>query len=271
MLRFEAKVIVVVGATRGMGAATARRLVSEGATVILGGVSVERGTAFAGELTASGPGKAEFRRADLYDEACLKELMDGVARDHGRIDGLFNNGADLELLNYDADAITTEMDIFDKSIQVNLRGFLLACRYAIPHMIAGGGGAIVQTSSSAAVRADPVMVGYSCSKAGVDALSRHIAIRWGKQDIRCNTIHPGLIMTEHAWEISEHIPMDKILARTPAPRLGTPNDIAGLAVFLLSKDAAFVNGQTIVCDGGFGTVLNDVGTPDQTATSFYDN
>ncbi len=250
----QSKVIVIVGATQGIGAVAAQRLCAEGATVIVGGVSVERGKAFAEELRSAG-GKAEFRVADLRDGEGLAKLMNNVAEAHGRIDGLFNNGADLALLEGDTDILNMDRRSFRESLKVDLEGYLLACRAALPHMLRQGGGSIVQTSSLAASRADTMMPAYSCAKAGVDALTRHIAMRWGKQNIRCNAIQPGMIMTSKAIAMGDSLPLDAIRAFTPAPRLGDPKDIAALAAFLLSDDAAFINGQILQADGGLHTAL----------------
>ena len=252
----KSKVIVIIGASQGIGASASRRLAQEGATVILGGVSEERGTAFAQELCKAG-GQAEFRRADLRDGDSLSRMIAGVVEHYGRIDGLFNNGADLGLLDRDFDAVSTDIEVFRASLTANLEGYLMACRAAIPHMVRNGGGSIVQTSSLAASRADTTMIGYSCSKAGVDALTRHVAIRWGKENIRCNTIYPGMIMTEKAHGMLDAglLPLDAITRFTPSPRLGKPEDIAGLAAFLLSDDAEFINGQIITVDGGLHQLL----------------
>ena len=252
--RMEGKVVVVVGATRGIGAATSRRLAQEGAVVILGGISVARGEAFAEELREGG-GKAEFRPADLASGDSLRDLMNGVAHDHGRIDGLFNNGADLHLLERDGDVVSTDPEIFARSLTTNLTGYFLSCQAAIPHMLKGGGGAIVQTSSLAASRGDSAMVSYCASKAGVDALTRHVAARFGKQKIRCNAIQPGMIMVENAVAMGDALPLEIILRQTASPRLGEPEDIAGAATFLLSDDAAFINGQVIRVDGGMSIPL----------------
>ena len=252
--RMDGKVVIVVGATRGIGAATSRRLAQEGAVVILGGISVERGQAFAEELKDSG-GKAEFRLADLSNGDSLLDLMNGVAHDHGRIDGLFNNGADLHLLDRDGDVLSTDPEIFARSLTTNLTGYFLSCRAAIPHMLKAGGGAIVQTSSLAASRGDSAMVGYCASKAGVDALTRHVAVRFAKQKIRCNAIQPGMIMVENAVAMGDALPLELILKQTAGPRLGEPEDIASAATFLLSDDAAFINGQIIRVDGGMSIPL----------------
>jgi len=251
----DSKVIVIVGGTRGIGAGAARRLCAEGATVIVGGISIDRGREFAEELSATGPGRAEFRLADLRDGAGLRQLMDGVVETHGRIDGLFNNGADLSLLDHDTDVLDIDLAVFRETLQADLEGYLLSCRAALPHMLRQGGGSIVQTSSIAASRADTQMVAYSCAKAGVDALTRHIAMRWGKQNIRCNAIQPGMIMTEKARGMEDVLPLDAIRAFTPAPRLGDPKDIAALTAFLLSDDSAFINGQILQVDGGLHTIL----------------
>jgi len=252
--RFASKVIVVVGATRGIGAATSRRLAQEGATVIIGGISTERGRAFAEELRAEG-GQAEFRKADLSDASTLNALMDGVAADHGGIDGVFNNGADLHLLEQDLDVVTTSLDVFRRSLETNTIGYFASCKAAIPHLLRRGGGAIVQTSSLAASRGDAAMVGYAASKASVDSLTRHVAARFGKQRIRCNAIQPGMIMVENAVAMGDALPLEALLRQTPSPRLGEPEDIAAMAAFLLSEEAAFVNGQVIRVDGGMGIPL----------------
>lgn len=258
-LDLSGKTIVILGASQGIGATASRMFVKAGANVVLGGVSADRGRAFAEELKSEG-GRAEWRPGDLNDEACLKALMDGVAAEHGRIDGLFNNGADLALLEKDGDAVSTDLDVFERTLKADLTGYFLACRFAIPHMLRQGGGSIVQTSSQAASFSDPTMVAYSCAKAGVDALTRHIAVRWGKQNIRCNAIQPGMVMTEKAWGMADILPLDLFLSRTPAPRLGIPEDIAALAGFLMTDEAAFMNGQVLSSDGGMHIVLNHVGT-----------
>jgi NAD(P)-dependent dehydrogenase (short-subunit alcohol dehydrogenase family) len=260
MRRLESKVIVVLGASQGLGAATSRRLAAEGAKLILAGINVERGEQLAASVEESG-GRAHYCRADLRDAESLARLMDHAVERYGRLDGLFNNAADMSLLAGDGDAVEIEIDVFDHTIASDLRGLFLACRFAIPKMLASGGGSIVQSSSAAAFSGEPTRVAYGCAKAAVDALTRHIAARWGKSKIRCNSVAPGMMMTETARSVAHLLPLADILRRTASPRLGEPDDIANTVTFLLSDEAAFINGQVISVDGGLTACLGDPRPP----------
>src|ERR1700734_2508287 len=208
--RLASKVIVVLGASQGLGASAARRLAAEGAKLVLAGISVDRGEQLAASIVESG-GCAHYCRADLKDADSLARLMEQAVAKHGRLDGLFNNAANMSL-------------------------------------IAAGG--IVQSSSAAAFAGEPTRVAYGCAKAALDALTRHVAARWGKSKIRCNSIAPGMMMTEPAHRHPDMLPLADILRRTASPRLGEPNDIANAVAFLLSEESAFINGQVISVDGG---------------------
>ena len=137
--------------------------------------------------------------------------------------------------------------MFDRTIAVNLRGHFLCTRLAIPHLSARGGGAIVYTASAAAYIGEPERPSYAIAKSGITALARHVASRWGKEGIRANAIAPGLIMTPAvaAGTMAGHT-----LASVPSTRLGLPEDIAAAVAFLLSDDAAWINGQVLSVDGG---------------------
>ena len=221
---------------------------------MLAGITVERGERLAAAIVQSG-GCARYRRADLKDADSLARLMDDTVAEHGRLDGLFNNAADMSLLSVDDDAVAIDIDVFDRTIASNLRGLFLACRFAIPKMLANGGGSIVQSSSAASFSGEPTRVGYGCAKAGLDALTRHIAARWGKSKIRCNSVAPGMIMTETAESVAHLLPLADLLRRTASPRLGEPADIANTVAFLLSDEAVFINGQVISVDGGLTSCL----------------
>ena len=247
--RLAAKVIVVLGASQGLGASTSRRLAAEGAKLVLAGISVDRGEQLAASIVESG-GCAHYCRADLKEADSLSHLREEAVARHGRLDGLFNNAADMSLLAADGDAVEIDMEIFDRTIASDLRGLFLACRFAIPKMLAGGGGSIVQSSSAAAFAGEPTRVAYGCAKAALDALTRHIAARWGKSKIRCNSVAPGMMMTETAVRHADMLPLADILRRTASARLGEPDDIADAVAFLLSDESTFINGQRLSVDGG---------------------
>jgi NAD(P)-dependent dehydrogenase (short-subunit alcohol dehydrogenase family) len=247
--RLASKVIVVLGASQGLGAATSRRLAAEGAKLVLAGITVDRGEQLAASIVEAG-GCAHYCRADLKDVDSLARLMDHTVAKYGRLDGLFNNAADMSLLPADGDAVEIDIETFDHTIASDLRGLFLSCRFAIPKMLASGGGSIVQSSSAAAFAGEPTRVAYGCAKAALDALTRHVAARWGKSRIRCNSVAPGMIITETARRGAHLVPLADILRRTASPRLGEPDDIASAVAFLLSDESAFINGQVISVDGG---------------------
>jgi NAD(P)-dependent dehydrogenase (short-subunit alcohol dehydrogenase family) len=176
----------------------------------------------------------------------------GTAERLGGVDGLVNVGADLspETLGRDNDLSTMDLAVWRRTLEVNLLGYVRSCRLAIPLLLARGGGAIVNVSSGAAFAGEPVRPAYAASKAGVNTLTRHIASRWGKEGIRCNSVSPGLVLSETAMaNVSEEF-QSAALAATRSTRLGRPADLAGVATFLLSDDAEWVNGQTWSVNGG---------------------
>jgi NAD(P)-dependent dehydrogenase (short-subunit alcohol dehydrogenase family) len=155
-----------------------------------------------------------------------------------------------EHIKKDTNPVDIEFDVWDKTFAVNVRGYVAGCKYAIPHMLKVGGGAIVMTSSGSAHRGDLGNIAYGASKAAVTNFARYVATIYGKQGIRCNTISPGLIRTEGGQKNVQG-PMVKVMAdNTLTPRLGLPEDIAAAVAFLVSDDGAFVTGQDIAVDGG---------------------
>ena len=170
----------------------------------------------------------------------------------GGVDGLFNVGADLSpnTVGRDGDLLELDPAVWRRTFEVNLLGYAHACRAVIPQFLNQGGGAIVNTSSNAAFLGEATRPAYAASKAGVNALTRHIAARWGKDGIRCNGVSPGLVLTEAVQQgMSEKMKAGG-LAATRSPRLGMPADLASTAAFLLSDDAEWINGQTWSIDGG---------------------
>jgi NAD(P)-dependent dehydrogenase (short-subunit alcohol dehydrogenase family) len=247
MGRHTGKVAVCAGSATGMGAETAARLAAEGATVVIGDVNLEAAEALAERIRAAG-GEAAAQRFDLADEASVNELIQGAARRLGGLDIMHVNGADLAVIRRDRDALNTDLAVFDRSIEVNLRGHLLCTRAAIPLMLARGRGSIVYTSSNAAKTAAPIQVGYYVSKAGLNGLMRHVATRWGPEGIRANAICPGFVPTETVVANMGPAMMAEVTKR--AASLGKVEDIAALVAFLLSDEAEWINGQAISIDGG---------------------
>jgi NAD(P)-dependent dehydrogenase (short-subunit alcohol dehydrogenase family) len=244
------KVIVFAG-TGGIATATAKYLGQGGAKVVAGDVvlaSAERAALTCGE--AGGDGVAVV--TDISDEEQVENLIELALSTYGRIDGLFNVAVNLspEEVARDTNVVDIELDAWRRTLDVNLTGYLLTCKHAIPHIIAAGGGSVVNTISAAVDGGMPVNVTYQATKAGVSALTRHIARKYGKQRVRANSVSPGLVLTE---QLKRHLPpavRDEVLKTTPSFRHGEPADIGAMAAFLLSDLGEWVTGQAICVDGG---------------------
>jgi NAD(P)-dependent dehydrogenase (short-subunit alcohol dehydrogenase family) len=249
MGRHAGKVAVCAGSATGMGADAAFRLAAEGAKVVIGDVNITAAEALAERIRAAG-GEAVAEAFDIVDEAQVNALIQGAAARYGGLDLMHVNAADLSIVRRDKDALSTDLSVFDRSLAVGLRGHLLCTRAAIPLMLERGGGAIVYTSSNAAKTAAPIQMSYYVTKAGLNGLMRHVAVRWGKAGIRANAICPGVVLTETVKRNMGEAMIEAALQRTPSPRLGQGEDIADLVSFLLSDEAAWINGQAVSIDGG---------------------
>lgn len=269
MRRLDGKVALVAGGATGIGAVTAKRLAAEGAAVAIGDVALAPAERTVAEIEAGG-GRAMAVPMDLLDERSVREAVAAVVTAFGGLDLLDNNAADTspEAMAGDLDVVSTDLDLWDRIIDVNLRGFVLTCRYAIPAMLERGGGAIVNIASGSGIAGEPDHVAYGCSKAGVIQLTRHLAARWGKEGIRANAVAPGLIVTEKVAALGPVFEgfADLIDARTCVTRLGRPDDIAATVAFLLSDDAGYISGQLLQVDGGM-FVRGGAGTASATVSS----
>ena len=245
--RFEDQVAIVTGGASGIGEATCRRLVAEGATVVIADVNEERAQALAAEL---GPAA----RAQVFDAADVKSierLVLGTVERLGRLDVLHNNAAlsAPDIHKRDNNAIDIEFEVWDHVMAVNLRGYLAGCKYALPTMIAQGGGAIVNTASTGGFAGDITRMAYSVSKAAIIGLTRQIATHHGKQGIRCNAVAPGLVLTPGTRGAAASV-IEVMQRHLLVPEFGEPEDIAALVCFLASAEARYINGQTYIADGG---------------------
>jgi NAD(P)-dependent dehydrogenase (short-subunit alcohol dehydrogenase family) len=248
------KKIVIAGGASGIGAATAERLAAEGAAVVVGDVNLAGAEATAKSIVDAG-GTSIAVEFDLGDQGSIKGLIDRAVAELGGIDGLFNVGADLSLdtMSRDTDLLGMDPDVWRRNHDINLLGYALTCREVIPHFLRQGGGVIVNTSSGAAWGADPSRPAYAASKAGVSALTRHIAGRWGREGIRCNGIAPGIVLTETLKRHDVEELKARAMQALKTTRLGEPEDLAAVASFLLSDDAAYVSGQVWSVCGGWST------------------
>nr|WP_087572837.1 SDR family oxidoreductase [Sphingomonas sp. CDS-1] len=248
------KVIIVAGAATGIGLATVRRLAAEGARVAVGDINAIGAEEAAQQIRDAG-GEAI---AIAYDQACetsTESLVKQAVSHFGQLDGLHANAADLrqEIFGRDIDILHMDVAIWERTLRVNLIGYATLIRSALPHLLESGGGSIVcttTTTSSPPIGRDEAPVAYSSSKAGVNAMCRHVASRWGQEGIRCNAVAPGVVLTEKAKEVMPPRFIDELKAGLRSTRLGVPTDIAATVAFLLSDDGAWVNGQVLGVNGG---------------------
>jgi glucose 1-dehydrogenase len=247
MNKLEDRVAIVTGAARGIGRACAEALAREGARVVLADVSEDEGEAAARDL-AKGGADARFVRCDVGSRSDIEALARAAEEAWGRIDVLINNAA----IVHKAPFLELGEEDFDRVLRVNLKGpFLLAQRVARQMVEAGTGGAIVNLSSVNAVMAIPDQVPYAVSKGGLNQLTKVMALALAPHAIRVNGIGPGSIATEMLERVmSDDKVRRTILSRTPLGRLGAPDEVARIAVFLASDDAAYLTGQTLYPDGG---------------------
>lgn len=251
MGRLTGKAIIVVGSGTGIGAATVRRLVAEGARVCAADINLPAAQSVAAELTRGG-GEAFAVPIDIAEESSVNDAVAVAVQRLGGLDGAHLNAADLRTIMLDSDAVSEDLGVFDRTIRVNLRGHLLCARAVLPYLLARGEGAIVFTSSGAADSAEPTRAAYAASKSGLNALMRHVASRWGREGITANCVAPGFTITAElaaAGQVPKEF-MEMMLARTPARRLGRSEDIAGVVAMLLSDDGRWINGQVYHVNGG---------------------
>ncbi|ALR20771.1 SDR family NAD(P)-dependent oxidoreductase [Sphingobium baderi] len=251
MLRLKNRVGIVTGSGKDIGEATARRLASEGATVILADIAFEAASNVAASIVANG-GQASAIALDLAEEDSIRALYKEVAARHGQLDFVHNNAADtrVEQMAGDMDLANMDAAIWDRAFDVNTRGTMLMIKHALPAMLAKKQGSIVNTSSGAALRGDFYGPAYAASKSAINCLTVYAATQYGKQGIRCNVVSPGMILTHGAQQTVPPAQLKRIQTHKLTPYLGEPDDIAAAVAWLVSDDARFVTGQIIQVDGG---------------------
>lgn len=249
MGRLDGKVAIVTGTARGIGKAIARRFAAEGARVTGIDVLGDLGEASAREVVQSG-GDMRFRQGDISSEADVRGIVTAVLADHGQVDILVNNAG------VQKEAVLTDVtvDDFHAVVNVNLLGAVLLCREVLPGMVARHSGAIVNMSSVLGWVAEPLLPIYGATKAGLLGLTRNIAITYGPDGIRCNAICPGDVDTElnqiyFALNPDPVAFRGKVEREYPLRRMASTDEIASVALFLVSDDASFVSGTQVIADG----------------------
>ena len=241
------KVAVVTGASKGIGEAIAHALGEFGATVVVSSRRLEAVEAVAEQLRAAGI-TASAVAAHMGDMAQARTLMDEVIARHGGVDIIVNNAATNPVFG---PMMNADESVFQKIMAVNVQGPLELCKRAVPVMRSRGGGSIVNIASVGGLNPERMLGLYSVSKSALISLTKVMAKEWGGMGIRANAICPGLIKTKFSqapWQNDQVL--KQALAMAPISRIGMPQDLAGLAVFLASDAAAYCTGGVFVADGG---------------------
>jgi len=237
-VRLDQKVCVVTGASGGIGAATVELFKREGARVA------------GADLAEGAPGDLSLR-VDVTDEEQVRGMYETVIAELGRIDVLFNNAGILP--TDDASVLDTELGAWERVQQANLRSVFLCCKHGIPHLLAGGGGSVINTASFVAVMgAATSQISYTASKGGVLALSRELGVEFARRGVRVNALCPGPVDTPLLRELYAADPKqaERRLVHVPIGRFARADEIASAALFLASDESSYVTASTFLVDGG---------------------
>lgn len=249
MNRLEGKVVFLTGAGGVLGRASAILFAQEGARIAVVDMVKDKADETARLIHGSG-GEAISFHVDITDETAVREAIETTVKKWGHLDTLFNNAGIMP----HQDVAVTELDaaLWSQIYATNVLGTALCCKYALPHMIQAGGGAVVNMSSFLAfMGCSNPQEAYGASKGAIVALTRSLAVQFGRHGIRVNALCPGPIETEHVRQFFADEAARKLrIDRIPLGRFGRPEDVAEAALFLASDAASWLTGQAIVLDGG---------------------
>lgn len=247
------QVAIVTGGGAGIGRGTCALLAAEGAAVVVADLDGSRAEAVAAEIVAAG-GTALGIRTDVAVEADVAAAVAAAVGAYGRLDVLHNNAA-ITAADHsarDVDVANMDVEIWDRTMAVNVRGHMLGCKHAVPQMIRSGGGSIINTSSGSALRGDMGRTAYGTSKAAILGLTRYVAAQYGRDGIRCNTVVPRASSPEGRVPNLPATVLERmrLLDLNLLGRSGTPEDVARVVLFLASDDSAWVTGSVLYAEGG---------------------
>ena len=256
MNRLKDKVAIVTGSTSGIGIGIAKLFAAEGAKVVICGRREEKGQAVVNDIINEG-GEATYHFMDITVPESIEKLFEDTAQKYGKIDVLVNNAANVALKDGRVDELTIEM--WDSIFQSDLRGTFYATKCILPYMQKNEmGGSIINIGSMASCAGDISSTAYACAKAGVDMLTQSTATQYGKSNIRCNCVRPGLIVTPQNEANVPQVLKDIFLSNIMVNRYGCPEDIGNMCVSLASDESSYVSGQIINVDGGLNSHVSTV-------------
>jgi NAD(P)-dependent dehydrogenase (short-subunit alcohol dehydrogenase family) len=248
-MRLQNKVALITGAGSGIGRESALLFASEGARVVVVDVNDSAGEAVAAEIRESG-GQAVYAHADVSKSADAEGMIRVAEASFGRLDVLFNNAGISHA--QDDDAVTTEEEVWDLTMNINLKGVFLGCKHGIPALRRAGGGSIINTASFVAILgAATPQLAYTASKGGVLAMTRELAVIHARENIRVNALCPGPLRTKLLMKyLDTEEKRRRRLVHIPMGRFGEAHEIAKAALFLASDESSFTTGATFLVDGG---------------------